>query len=332
MNARVERTEASTVSTPKRESGPSAARVPFTTSTPAGLALGLQRAIGNAAFARAVAAHALTQPRPAGAVVQRCGPAGCRNTGPHECAQCRDRRLRRDDEPALEPEPTLRRRRLIQRVVYTPGVMHDHRPSGRWADVQASPNSGWRENIVCSNMSPSGVIGAAIWKEFDDKPLALDHLNWYLSTGSGRDYVEDTNLANLLRTDPGVQRAIAAIVPSAAPPGGTYSSWLKIEQSHYTNQDFRFAFGAIDRLDIEVDYGARTLHAWFQDRYEWHPVYPFYSALSGDAVRPSNCVHAALVEIKAGGVAKDYWMKGEATVPLSVLPATGGGGTGSSDL
>jgi hypothetical protein len=46
--------------------------------------------------------------------------------------------------------------------------------------------------------------------------------------------------------------------------------------------------------------------------------------MAGDAVRPTNCVHAALVELKSGGGAKDYWMKGEATVPLSVIrPAPG---------
>ena len=56
---------------------------------------------------------------------------------------------------------------------------------------------------------------------------------------------------------------------------------LKIEQSHYTDQDLRFAFGAIDILDFEVDFAARTIHAWFQDRYEWHPVYPGFTRLSG---------------------------------------------------
>jgi hypothetical protein len=40
--------------------------------------------------------------------------------------------------------------------------------------------------------------------------------------------------------------------------------------------------------------------------------------------------HAAFVELKSSG-AKDYWMKGEATVPLSVIVPAGGGG-GKNDL
>lgn len=41
--------------------------------------------------------------------------------------------------------------------------------------------------------------------------------------------------------------------------------------------------------------------------------------------RDTNCVHAALVELRSSGAA-DVWMKGEATVPLSVIrPAKGGG-------
>jgi hypothetical protein len=94
---------------------------------------------------------------------------------------------------------------------------------------------------------------------------------------------------------------------------------LKIEQNDYSNQDLRFAFGAIDQLDVEVDFGARTVHAWFQDRYEWHPFYPgLYAAFPDDGARETNCVHAALVELKSDGAA-DFWMKGEATAPLSVI-------------
>jgi hypothetical protein len=109
-------------------------------------------------------------------------------------------------------------------------------------------------------------------------------------------------------------------------------------QSDYVNQDLRFAFGAIDRLDFEVDLASGTVHAWFQDRYEWHPVYPFYKQFADDTfggfARETNCVHAALVELKSTS-ARDFWMKGEATVPLSALasaPKGGGGGSGESVL
>ena len=91
----------------------------------------------------------------------------------------------------------------------------------------------------------------------------------------------------------------------------------------------RFAFGAIDRLDIEVDFDAQTVHSWFQDFYEWPPFYPgLYTAFPDDAARETNCLHAALVELKDSGAA-DFWMKGEATVPLSVI-VPGGIGSGGS--
>jgi hypothetical protein len=100
---------------------------------------------------------------------------------------------------------------------------------------------------------------------------------------------------------------------------GVVATHTKVEQSNYTNQDLRFAFGAIDRLDVEFNFDAGTVHAWFQDRYEWHPFYPgLYSSFSDDAARETNCLHAALVELKSSGAA-DFWMKGEATVPLTTV-------------
>ncbi len=74
-------------------------------------------------------------------------------------------------------------------------------------------------------------------------------------------------------------------------------------------KDFQFAFGAIDRLDYEVNRAAGTIHVWFRDRYEWHPVGFGYSHCPDDKARVSNCVHAAM-ELKSSG-AKDYWMVGE---------------------
>lgn len=213
--------------------------------------------------------------------------------------------------------------RLLARTTYTPGVSHKHAPSGRWADVQANPDSGWKEELVCSHLSPINVVRAAIWAEFDDKPIAQDHLDWYLSKGGGKDYVEDRYVEMMLRQDGGVRHLIASLLPSPAPTSGKFATHVKVEQGHYAIQDLRFAFGAIDRLDIEVDYDAGTLKAWFMDFYEWHPYYPaLYTAFPDDAARETNCVHAALVELKSG-TAADFWMKGEATVPLSVMPAPG---------
>lgn len=203
-------------------------------------------------------------------------------------------------------------------TVFHPGVDHGHTPSGRWADVQANPNSpgaSLQLLAACKMMSPRELVNTAIFVEFRDKPIALAHLNWYLTTGRGLDFSENANIDSMLRTDRGVQAAITSRIGGRTT--GTFTTSFKLEQSDYFNQDFRFAFGAIDQLDVEVDFTKATVHVWFQDRYEWHPVYPgLYASLPGDSPRETNCVHAALVELKAHGAA-DFWMKGEATVPLA---------------
>ena len=216
-------------------------------------------------------------------------------------------------------------------TVFHPGVNHGHLPCGRWADIQKDPNSDLEMDVLCRVMTPRQLIDAATIVKFGDKPIALAHLNWYL-TGKGVDLVEDSNIKTMLMTDEGVQKAIRDSIP----PGvrkGKVAKFLKLDQSYYQNQDFRFAFGAIDQLDIEVDFGTGTIHVWFQDRYEWHPYYPgLYDVQSGDGRRSTNCVHAAAVELKSSGAA-DFWMKGEATVPLFViLPSRSSLGGGVLDL
>jgi hypothetical protein len=232
------------------------------------------------------------------------------------------RQLQRQGPPAPPPAPA---------VTFHPGVNHGHAPSGRWADVQANPNSDFWENRVCAHFPPSTVVSLAIHEEFSDKPLGLEHLNWYLGNGAGSDFDEDANLLRMLANDRGVQALIAGFLPATAPPSGIFTYYTRVDQGDYHIQDFRFAFGAIDELDFQADYTSGMLHCWFQDRYEWHPVYPgLYTKMSGDVARETNCVHAALVELKSGGAA-DYWMKGEARVPLSLIRgaygSSRGGGT-----
>ena len=174
---------------------------------------------------------------------------------------------------------------------------------------------------MCANSSPQTVVDLAIWAKFDDKPIAKEHLDWYLTKGKGADLKEDDNIEKMLRTDRGIQAMIETRMPSPWPATGKWATDFKVEQSDYVDQDLRFAFGAIDRLDVEIDFDAKTITGWFQDRYEWHPVYAgLYKKFPDDDARETNCVHAALVELQSG-TAADYWMKGEATVPLSVLTA-----------
>lgn len=206
-------------------------------------------------------------------------------------------------------------------TVFHPGVNHAHSPSGRWAEVQANPNSpGAMMGLIaaCKMMNPQELVDTAIKFEFCHKQIALKHLKWYLTEGKGRDFLEGDNIKAMLERDQGVQAAIGRYIPRGH-TSGTFTSNFKLQQSDYANQDFCFAFGAIDRLDFEVDFGRGTIHVWFQDRYEWHPVYPgLYKQFPDDVARETNCVHAALVELKSSGAA-DFWMKGEATVPLNLI-------------
>jgi hypothetical protein len=203
-------------------------------------------------------------------------------------------------------------------TVFHPGINHSHSASGRWSDVQANPNSSFVLNHLCPRMSPRELVGVAIAQKFGDKPIALDHLNWYLVNGRGADFSEDDNIKKMLEQDAGVQTAIRALIPPGR-TSGKFTTHFKLEQQDYHLEDFQFAFGAIDWLDFEVDFDAGTIHAWFQDRYEWHPVYPgLYTKFSDDVARETNCIHAAMVELKSTGSA-DFWMIGEATVPLRVI-------------
>ena len=156
---------------------------------------------------------------------------------------------------------------------------------------------------------------ASLW-QLRDKPIAINHLKWYFN-GKGKDLIEDANLNLMLRTDGGVQAKIAKSIPDNQTKG-KFTGYTTITQDNYADEDFQNAFGEIDRLDFEIDFDAGTVHAWFMDRYEWHPVYPFYERKDGDYVRGTNCVHAAAVELKTTG-AHDYWMKGETILPLKSI-------------
>src|SRR5262249_49197698 len=94
---------------------------------------------------------------------------------------------------------------------------------------------------------------------------------------------------------------------------------FEFSQEDYHNQDFQYAFGAIDKLDIEADFIERTIKVWFLDCYEWHPIYPQILPKCDGSTRQTNFLHAALVQLKREG-AEDYWMRGEATFPFSVFP------------
>ncbi|MFA5241069.1 MAG: DUF4157 domain-containing protein [Sulfuricella sp.] len=195
-------------------------------------------------------------------------------------------------------------------TVFTPGISHDHLPTGKWADVQKDSSAFTPMGFACSFYSPAKVLSLARDHEMSDWPLAQKHLDHFL-TGGGVDLPVD--IADIVRRDVGVQGAIAGAMTSSPLSGS-----LKIEQYHYDVEDFQYALGAIDILQYEVDSASGMVHVWFKDRYEFHPSGYGYSALPGDFKRDTNCVHAAAVEMKSSGAA-DYWMVGDALVPLSLF-------------
>lgn len=226
-----------------------------------------------------------------------------------------------------------------QAADWHPGVAHDHTPTGRWADVQADaaascaaltvgmglagPTVGGAVDAsiacACATMSPANVLALARETVLSGSPLGQSHLDHYL-TGGGVNLAED--LGDVLQRDSGIRSVLVRAI--ARTPTG----FVTIAQSDYAIDDFRNAFGAIDRMDYEVDAAAGTVRVWFQDRYEWHPAGYGYSQFPGDGARGTNCVHAAAVEMQASG-AQDYWMFGNATVPLSLITGAAGTGSGS---
>lgn len=209
-------------------------------------------------------------------------------------------------------------------------VPHNHRPVRDWPGMldkirQPRENfSGKALALLCGvHADPMTFVNAAIAGEFSDKPVALRHLNWYLRDGRGQDFKEDQNIANWVRVDWGLRKRLSTFIRQNVNAGRSprYHGWLLFDIGMYAREaeDYHYAFGTIDRLDVEYDMAAKTVKIWFKDSYEWHPVCEgYYARLADDEVRVTNSLHAALVQMKDRGAA-DYWMLGETTFPMSQL-------------
>jgi Domain of unknown function (DUF4157) len=222
--------------------------------------------------------------------------------------------------PAQPPSPVVSLAQPALQRQTTPTYIapqpHNHDPSGRWDYVRMHPNSGFWESVACFVASPREVADLAIWRQLAGKPAALSHINWYLS-GGGADYNEDANLDRWARSDEHFRRNL--MVARIAFASSSNRGWVRVDQAFYGSEEFRLAFGAIDRMDFEIDEVAGTIHLWFKDRYEFHPYYPsLYTRFPDDEARETNCVHAAMVELKSEGAA-DFWMIGQATLPLRLF-------------
>jgi hypothetical protein len=214
-------------------------------------------------------------------------------------------------------------------TVYVPTmVAHNHQPSGRWKEVlkvidqPTNDAAGKALKALClAGATPWQFVTAAMLAEFRDKPTALQHLNWYLKYGRGAEYNEDENIERLVKTDANFRGKIRDFIVANIAKGLHYSGFFEFWQPDFINQDMRFAFGSLDRVDIEVDATRATVKVWFMDSYEWHPYCPgFYSEFPDDGPRITNSLNAALVELKTEGAA-DFWMVGEATFPVSTFIA-----------
>jgi hypothetical protein len=210
---------------------------------------------------------------------------------------------------------------------YTPTMVpHDHRPTGRWRELlsqieQPTDTSAGKAlfALCATGAEPITFVNAAKMSEFRDKPIALRHLDWYLRDGRGQDFDEDEIIAGWVKADGGLRRKVVGIIARNTAFRTGFSDFFSFDQTEYESQDHRFAFGTLDRIDIDVDWTARTVKLWFKDSYEWHPVCPgFYHKHPDDVVRETNSLHAALVELKSQGAA-DFWMIGEATLPMSAF-------------
>ena len=203
---------------------------------------------------------------------------------------------------------------------------HNHQPTRRWKELLGAiqqptdSTSGKALWALCAaRADPETFVDAAIQGEFGNKPVALKHLNWYLRDGRGAELNEDDNIEKWVRTDAMIQGKIYAQIVRNMTKGTSYSIDFPVGSTEFGIDDYYYSFGAIDRLDVQVDWIAKTVKVFFKDIYEWHPVCPgFYTQFKDDTVRVTNSLHAALVELKLKGAA-DYWMVGEATVPMSVF-------------
>jgi hypothetical protein len=198
---------------------------------------------------------------------------------------------------------------------------HNHQPSGKWPVIKASPNSDALANMLCMGCNqPGEVIKAAkLEMQRQNADLAVEHLEWYLSN-NGADFDEGLNILRWLDQDSHIRdRLKREIFPAGKKPKSEGHFTFDRNEFDTKTKNFALSFGTIDRVDFSVDFSDDTVRVWFQDRYEFHPVYPgIYNKEPDDIVRGDNCVHAAAVEMKSQG-AQDYWMKGQAVVPLSLI-------------
>jgi peptidoglycan hydrolase-like protein with peptidoglycan-binding domain len=240
-----------------------------------------------------------------------------------------------DDKMHLLPEReltisvTVVVKEPTQTVYVATMVPHNHRPVDNWdalLEKIPQPNDDSDSRILyelkLKKALPEVFVAGAIAGKFKTKPVAYEHLRWYLTDGRGQEFNEDANIKEMMRLDNNFQEKFRSAILAQSQTSGSElqgSGTVSFSQPEYEDQDFRFAFGTIELISYQYDFVAKTFKVWFKDSYEWHPYCPgFYVDHGDDGIRQTNTLNAALVQLKNKGAA-DFWMKGEATFPLNFL-------------
>lgn len=172
------------------------------------------------------------------------------------------------------------------------------------------PNARNAVDCACANLDPVNAARTAMAVVLAAGPLAAS-LFWHFLGASGSEMTID--VAAMIRRSAGVRAKILHAIGHRGMSGTT-----RIEQSEFGVRELQFAYGAIDCVQWQVDPSASRnwrrnpntpVHVSMLDYYEFHP----------GRLGVSQCAHAACVECVARGQARNFWTRGEATVPLHDL-------------
>lgn len=174
--------------------------------------------------------------------------------------------------------------------------------------------------LAVAKADPDTVVAAAAGALLF-QPMAQWHYRYYLD-GAGGVVNEDANLKDWIEGDDKARSVIAGQIRAARRGHESpVSVMFEFYKEKFGNRDARNSFGTIDNLEAKADWLLGTVEVWFEDTYEWHPVYPQYTkpTCPDPGVRDTNFGHAAFVQMKRRG-AKDYQMRGYASFPMRLFP------------
>jgi hypothetical protein len=217
--------------------------------------------------------------------------------------------------------------------IFHPSDQHHHRPvqePDEWNKVceeaEKDPDLGFTlKGLAAIKATPETIVGFAE-QALVFNPMAQKHFQHYL-TGAGATVNEDGNIKNWINGDSNARKVIARRIREQRRNNeSNVRVMFLFEQNMFSDSDARNSFGAIDRLEAAADFVMGTVDVWFEDTYEWHPVYSQYTRPqrcpdigTPGAKRDTNLGHAALVQMKTR-TAKDFQMRGRASFPMNIFP------------